>query len=315
MRNIIFLISYLSLRVVSVSGLSLSYTSIGNPNNPNSNLNNVTFPNGSAQDYGTGGVSYNYSITTHKVGSNVIADYILNSSGRTSRTSGGNRMTFISAARMINHMNILNGYGPAYKIKDLDEPNDTFHSLLQIWQPDDTGYNPNNVLRNSDAYYFLPSVDEFIKAAFYRSSDSMYTWCPGTGSQNDLYDDPSVLSTLPSSYGILSAAYGAHEWLEPDSLSQFLNNDRPSSRVARGYITRGSPPNTLYSARIENIIGGTYMGDGGFYQDMRVVATEADADGLTLSAVPEPSSYALICGGLAIGLLPSEGDRSSTLII
>ena len=55
-----------------------------------------------------------------------------------------------------------------------------------MWQPDDAGYDSSNLFRNSLAVYFLPSADEWYKAAYYDPGSGVYYDYP-TGS--DLVPD------------------------------------------------------------------------------------------------------------------------------
>ena len=54
-----------------------------------------------------------------------------------------------------------------------------------MWQSSDAGYNPSNLYRNSLARYFLPSVDEWYKSAFYNPTSGVY------------YDYPTGSDTAP----------------------------------------------------------------------------------------------------------------------
>ena len=66
---------------------------------------------------------------------------------------------------------------------------------IQLWTVSDAGYNPNNLYRNSLARYFLPSVDEWYKAAYYDPTSGVYYNYP-TGSDSvpdgiDFAGDPN----------------------------------------------------------------------------------------------------------------------------
>ena len=77
----------------------------------------------------------------------------------------------------VNWLNTSSGFAPAYRIglgSDL------------FWPEGDPSYNPINPLRNAGARYFLPTTDEWYKAAFYDPEQGVY-YDYATGS-----DDPPV---------------------------------------------------------------------------------------------------------------------------
>ena len=75
-------------------------------------------------------------------------------------------ISWFEAAEFVNWLNTSTGHTPAYKF-DLS-------GNFQLWQPSDLGYNPNNLFRNSRAYYFLPNVDEWYKAAYFDPISGVY---------------------------------------------------------------------------------------------------------------------------------------------
>lgn len=88
------------------------------------------------------------------------------------------RVSWFEAARFVNWLNEDQGAPAAYKFNAADE--------FELWQPGDAGYNPANPFRNAAARYFLPSIDEWYKAAFYDPTTGGYFDYP-TGS-----DDPPI---------------------------------------------------------------------------------------------------------------------------
>ena len=65
----------------------------------------------------------------------------------------------------------------------------------------DPGYNPNNLYRNSLAEFFLPSVDEWYKAAYYDPTSGVY------------YDYPTGSNVAPTGRGQWHG--GRHGCLQP----------------------------------------------------------------------------------------------------
>jgi hypothetical protein len=104
-------------------------------------------------------------------------------------------------------MNISKGYSPAYKFasygpfNSYDPTYTGLNDMMMLWDPNDVGYNPNNPFRNSRARYFLPSLDEWFKAAFYD---------PTLNSGNGGYwDFPTTSNTAPTPVpgGTVGAVY------------------------------------------------------------------------------------------------------------
>jgi len=67
-------------------------------------------------------------------------------------------ISWFEAARFVNWLNTDSNSTPAYKFVG---------GIFQLWDPGDTGYDPNNRYRNTQAQYFLPSADEWYKAAYF----------------------------------------------------------------------------------------------------------------------------------------------------
>ena len=55
-----------------------------------------------------------------------------------------------------------------------------------MWASGDAGFNAANPFRNSQAHYFLPSLDEWYKAAYYDPTNGVY------------YDFPTGSDSLPT---------------------------------------------------------------------------------------------------------------------
>ena len=72
------------------------------------------------------------------------------------------------AARFVNWLNESKGLPHAYKFETQpgEEGYDS-NALFQAWEPDEPGYNPDNILRNALAQYVVPTDQEWVKAAYY----------------------------------------------------------------------------------------------------------------------------------------------------
>ena len=147
------------------TGFSMNFVDIGNAGNDNDGLTGST---------AYGGVSYNYRMGVNEVSEDMIDK--ANTAGalgitHTDRTGVNGPATAVSwneAARFVNWLNEDAGYVAAYKFSL--QPGDggySSNSNILLWQSGDTGYDAANPFRNSNAHYFLPSEDEWYKAAYY----------------------------------------------------------------------------------------------------------------------------------------------------
>jgi len=94
-------------------------------------------------------------------------------------------ITWFEAARFVNWLNTSKGRAPAYKFDDGPGGSGKF----QLWEPSDPGYDANNLFRNRRAFYFLPSIDEWHKAAYYDpTSDRYFDYPTGSDSVPDGID-------------------------------------------------------------------------------------------------------------------------------
>ena len=122
---------------------------------------------------------------------------------------------------------------------------------FQLWQLGDAGYDPANPFRNTQARYFLPSADEWYKAAFFDPVAGHY-WdyptgsdeppisvefgtAPGTAVWNRPFEDGPAdvyLAGGASPYGTVGQAGNIGEWEETES--DLVNDMREANRGIRG---------------------------------------------------------------------------------
>jgi hypothetical protein len=171
------------------NSFSMEFVPIGAPGNPADTTGSPT-PAGS--------VAYEYNMGKHEVSRDMVAK--ASAAGNLGITladmtpyggNGVNRpatgVTWSEAARFVNWLNTSQGYSPAYKFTT--QPGDVGYNAsagISLWTSGDAGFNAANPFRNSQARYFLPSVDEWYKAAFYN---------PGTGTYVDY---PTGSNTAPT---------------------------------------------------------------------------------------------------------------------
>ena len=272
------------------NSFQIEFVAIGQPGNP---------PD--ANPNPAGAVPYEYRIGKYEISEEMIEKAnTLGGLGITKDTRGPDKpatsVTWYEAARFVNWLNTSTGATPAYKFDALGN--------FQLWLPTDPGYDPTNLYRNSLARYFLPSLNEWHKAAYFDPVAGHY-WDYPTGSDaipdgidflgdTDFdavfYDGTSNTGPeditnvgLLSPYGTAGQGGNVREWVE----SAFdRRNDFPGEqRVAPGGGF-GDSSNVLAAWN-------TQIGDGPQFGNI--------VTGLRVgSLVPEPSSLLMFCLGLVL---------------
>jgi formylglycine-generating enzyme required for sulfatase activity len=194
-----------------------------------------------------GSVPYVYRIGKYEISEEMIDKAnALGGLGITKDTRGPNkpatRVSWFEAARFVNWLNTSSGNAPAYKFVE-GECFEEETGCFQLWTPVDAGYNTANPFRNTLARYFLPTVDEWYKAAFYDPATVTYFNFPtesdtppipvasGTAPGTAVFDQPFeqgpadiMLAGGPSPFGTIGQAGNVHEW---DETELDLTNDDP----------------------------------------------------------------------------------------
>lgn len=264
----------------------IDFVTIGNPGNVDDTTGNPS---------PVGKVDYTYRIGQFEISEEMINKAnTLGGLGISHNNRGANRpatsISWFEAARFVNWLNTESGTSEAYKFNG---------NSFELWQPGDEGYNPDNLFRNSGAKYFLPSFDEWYKAAYYDPKAGVYYNFPtgsniaptavssGTAADTAVYSQRFALSpadvTLAgglSPYGTMGQGGNVWEWEE----TEFdLMNDSSSS-------TRG-------------LRGGGWVNDPGSLRpgdrfDIRP-SSESSNFGFRVASIPEPRSLLLMA--LSVG--------------
>ena len=154
----------------------IEFVTVGNPGNANDPDDGDS--QGGIQNFGS--VPYTYRMGKFEISEDMIDKANAEGSLGIAQSNRGadqpaTLITWFEAARFINWLNTSMGSTPAYKFAV--QPGEVGYSTtasIELWAMSDTGYNPNNLYRNSLATYFLPSVDEWYKAAYYDPNGSVY---------------------------------------------------------------------------------------------------------------------------------------------
>ena len=275
---------------------AIDFVRIGNAGNA---ADNTGSPNPA------GSVDYNFNIGKYEVSRDMVIKAITSGALQIdladmtfwagSAANGSRRpasgITWLEAARFVNWLNTNQGYSPAYKFGS--------DGLFRLWQPGDPGYNIRNLFRNSNAYYFIPTVDEWYKAAFYdpqKNSGSGGYWKYSTGSDN---------APVPVENGALSGTMVYKGQYAPADIDD-AGGLSPYGTMAQGgnigewVETAGDGLNDVPGEN-RGIRGGDWgTGEGG------VMATSYGSlwptwdyfnTGFRVASIPEPSSISLLLIG------------------
>ena len=223
------------------NGFTLDFVPIGNAGNGND-----AGAGGGSYSSPYGGVAYDYRMGVNEISQAAIDKAV--AGGLTGMPPGywnGNQpsanINWFQAAAFTNWLNTSTGHVAAYQL-------DAGLTALTVWSSGDAWQaGGENLYRNKNAYYFLPSENEWYKAAYQKNdgvtpnywdyptaSNSAPTAVgsgtgAGTAVYNGVVDAPaSVFSDGGlSAYGTMGQGGNAFEWMETaydginDSSSEF----------------------------------------------------------------------------------------------
>ena len=266
----------------------IEFITIGNPGNADDTTGE---PNPA------GKVDETYRIGKFEVSEDMINKAnTLGSLGITKDTRGPDKpatsVSWFEAAKFVNWLNTSSGSTAAYKFDG--------GGNFQLWQSGDAGFDPANLYRNSLAIYFLPSVHEWYKAAYYDPNSGVYFDFPtgsdtaptpvasGTTAGTAVYNgqagpaDITLVGGL-SPYGTAGQGGNVFEWEETDF--DLVNDSTSSARGVNG--------------------GGWNVNSGSLLSLLRFSSNPASGSfdvGFRVASIPEPSTALL--GALAsVGVL------------
>jgi hypothetical protein len=283
----------------------IEFVSIGNPGNA---ADTTGSPNPA------GSVAYSYRMGKFEISEQMIDKANAEGGlGITKPIRGPDKpatsISWNEAARFVNWLNMSSDGMPAYKFAI--QPGDVGYNAnvnIELWTIGDAGYNPNNLYRNSLARYFLPSVDEWYKAAYFDPSGVYYNYPTGSDSVPDGIDFAGD-TTLDAVF-----FQGAGSIPQP--------NDIANVGVLSPYGTAGQGGNVweleetdfdlgngpIHSSSGRGVRGGSWFNSSGGLQSSFRLGNSGDptfgndGDGFRVaSSIPEPSTLLLLCfGSLAL---------------
>jgi formylglycine-generating enzyme required for sulfatase activity len=220
------------------NSFEIEFVMVGDPGNP-ADMTGLPTPGGS--------VPYSFRMGKFEISEQMIEHAnALGGLGITKLTRGPDKpatsISWFEAARFANWLNTSTGHSPAYKFDLAGE--------FQLWSPGDVGYDANNVFRNGLAKYFLPSVHEWYKAAYYDPAAGVYYNYPtgsdtapvsvtgGTAAGTAVYQTsgPADIAQAGglSPYGTMAQGGNIAEWMETNFDVQSAQAPSTGSRSIRG---------------------------------------------------------------------------------
>lgn len=283
---------------------TIDFVTVGNPGNGD----NPGQP-------GRGSVPYAYRISSHEVTENdieaAVAAGLTNvSAGRFEGVQPAGNVSWYEAAAFVNWLNTSKGYHAAYDLtfSDFEWSMTLWDSELQASTGEESGTNP---YRHKDAYYFLPSADEWYKAAYHKND----------GVTNNYYDYATASNTAPtpiaSGVALGTAVYdqgfgGPASVYLAGGLSPYGTMGQNGNVWELTESADDGDNNVPSETRI--VSGGSWT-DPAFFLRFDVTTDPAlgnpAADiGFRVASVPEPSAIFLVLIAVGAGFLMRSASRA-----
>lgn len=252
-----------------------------------------------ADTTGYGAVPYEYFISTREISVDNIAKATAGglanvSTGPWTGNQPAGLMNWFEAAAFVNWLNTNSGYQAAYNLTFVTGWSMALWTSAEAWTLGGT-----NLYRHKDTHYFLPSENEWYKAAYYNPAGANYFLYPTAGSTVPtnvtsgtnagtavfgqlVAQGPATVTNAGglSPYGTMAQGGNIYEWME--TAADGTNSSTTENRGLRGGDW----------ASLETELRSTSRFVSGLQPDFA-----ANNTGFRVAAVPEPSTYALL--GLA----------------
>lgn len=212
-----------------------------------------------------------------------------------------NRVSWYEAAQFVNWLNTSSGKSAAYKFTGTIHTSDY---TFAVWDAEDA--DGTNLYRNKNAYYFLPTEDEWVKAAYWNGTDLQEYATKqgdplhqgdGTGGTGWNYYDGGY-ATNP--YGPWNVGSGSQELNGTYDMMGNVWELMESPYISGDYLpgsNRGLPGGSYnYGVTLDgvNYLASSTRNAG--YSDYEYVNV-----GFRVASIPEPASLLLLgLGGLLI---------------
>ena len=286
----------------------MGFVEIGNPGNAADTSGTPILPGSISYPRSPGSVDYTYNIGKYEVSRDIITKanaegnlgitlYDMTSYGGNGVYKPATGISWYQAAQFVNWLNTSTGGTAAYKFDASGN--------FQMWSSSDAGYNANNLFRNSLAKFFLPSTDEWYKAAYGSPNGTWYNYPTGSdskpaavagGTTGAVYGQATAAGPADitnagglSRWGTMGQGGNASEWNE--TAYDGINNSAGENRAIRA----GTWWSSTYGDELNAVMHSSADPTGDF-----------KTFGFRVAMVPEPSSLSLLALG---GVLVALGTR------
>ncbi len=286
-----------------MTAFTIDFVGVGNPGNGNDNVTPAIGP-----ELYFGGVDYAYRIGVYEISQEQIDKATAGGlAGVTGGVYSGAKpaasINWLEAAAFVNWLNTSTGHQAAYQLTGLTGL--TPWSSSEAWQ-----LGGENLYRHKDAYYFLPSEDEWYKAAYHRNdgvTSNYWSYAtgsntapaqeltggttPGTAVYNSSLEvgfplSPADVTLAGGLSPYMTMGQNGNIWEWTESAHDGLNDSGDETRAARGGHWSTS----------EGFLLSSYRSSG-------TLTAENNSTGFRVASVPEPSSAVLMLAGLGAFLL------------
>ena len=292
------------------NGFTLDFVPIGNAGNGND-----AGAGGGSYFSPYGGVSYKYRMGTYEIPQSAIDKAAMSGlngmpTGSWSGEQPSANITWFQMASFVNWLNTSTGHHKAYILNDRLSKM-TPWSTESAWQE-----GGENLFRHKDSYYFLPSENEWYKAAYHKND----------GVTNNYYDYATASNYAPVDAVGTDESYAVYAYTTTTPVS--VNNSGGLS----AYGTRGQGGNI--SEMLESVYSdfGNYNPDenrvirGGDWYDGVASLRSSSRDsfslwwngsgsnltlGFRVASVPEPSAAMLM---ISAGMLALARRRTRAVL-
>ncbi len=208
------------------------------------------------------------------------------------------QVSWYEAAQFVNWLNTSTGHHAAYKFTGTLGTSDY---SAGVWEAGDAGYDSSNPFRNSNAYYILPTEDEWVKAAYWNGTSLQeYATKPG----ETLYQGNGSNGGWNYTVGLDYGPDGPYEgpW-DVGSGSEELNGTFDMMGNVREWFESPFFSGESFPSASHGFRGGTYRWRSSLefsYRDQDYEPSyEDNGGGFRVASVPEPTTVLLIgLGGL-----------------
>ena len=209
-----------------------------------------------------------------------------------------NEVSWYEAAQFVNWLNTEAGHQPAYKFTGTQGQSDY---ALDTWSAAEAD-NGTNLYRHKDAFYYLPTEDEWVKAGYWNGTN-IQTYATKAG--DTLHQGDGVSGTGWNYYDNGYATNPDGPW-DVGSGSEELNGTFDMMGNVLEWMESPWSDPSFGTGSLRGLRGGGFIDSGFLASSTRFNLIdpddEFDAVGFRVaSEVPEPASIGLLAiGGLAL---------------